>query len=87
MDAIELKLAFWWFCENCSEENFVKSQVTELTDEQREEAYRGMHELGEWEELPEQLPEQWDQFQMTTTPEIVTCVNCKTQFHARDEEW
>lgn len=79
---VELKMAYHWICERCSADNFALPSREELTDEDREEAYRIYHALDEWSELPEG----WKDFDFVWKPRTVTCQNCGETFETKDEE-
>lgn len=81
MRTVELRTAYHWFCEECSRENFALPQKAEMTEEEREEAFRRFHDLDGFAELPED----WRQFEMVMVPETVTCAECGTEFNAIDE--
>ena len=78
---VELKTAYHWHCENCAAVNFALPEKAELTEAQREEAYREFHEMEEWEELPEG----WERFDMVWIPDFVTCSECGETFGTLDE--
>jgi len=78
---VELKTAYHWHCEECGRENFDLPSKAEMTDEDREDAFRKFHELDEWV----QLPEGWKQFEMVWIPDYVTCVHCGETFGTVDE--
>ena len=82
MDQVEMKLAFAWFCDECSELNFCLPQRAEMTIEDRMQAFRQEHMLDEFAELPDY----WDNSEYVCIPETVTCQNCNTVFEAVDEE-
>jgi Zn finger protein HypA/HybF involved in hydrogenase expression len=82
MATVELRQAYHWHCEECGSENFALPQKAELTDEQREAAYRHFNQLDQWAELPEQ----WRNFQLVHIPETVQCSQCKATFETIDEQ-
>lgn len=73
--------AYVWDCDNCGTENFVRSIVAEMCDEDREEMFRHFHDLDQWAELPAN----WRDFQMVTRPDEVTCCECEAKFEAEDD--
>lgn len=81
MQRVELRTAYVWNCEKCSAENWARARLAEMTDADREWAYREFHDLEEWAELPEN----WRDFEMVQVPETVTCAVCHTEFLAIDE--
>jgi hypothetical protein len=83
MEQIKARLltAYVWDCDDCGAENFERSIIAELHDDEREEMYRHFHELDEWAELPEH----WREFQMVTRPDSVTCCECGMVFDATDD--
>jgi rubredoxin len=81
MKIVELKTAYHWNCDACGADNFDVPQKAELTEEDREQAYREIHELGEWEDLPEN----WREFELVTLPDQVTCEQCGETYFTRDE--
>jgi len=81
MDQVEMKLAFAWYYEECSELNFCLPQKAELTKDEREDAFRQEHLLDEFSELPDH----WDCSEYMCIPEQVACNNCGTEFEAVDE--
>lgn len=81
MQTVELKSAYCWHCEDCGFTNFDLPQKAELTDEDREAAYRKFHDLSEFS----RLPEGWQDFELVMIPDTVTCPNCHREFKAIDE--
>lgn len=78
---VELKTAYHWHCEECGEENFALPQKAELTDEDRESAYREFHDLEDFATLPAE----WRQFEMVWIPHSVTCKSCAFTYATMDE--
>lgn len=78
---VELKEAFWWFCDNCAAENYARAKQAELNDSDAEEAYRRFHMLEEWAELPED----WRSFKMLEQPKFVECPVCGERFETESE--
>jgi len=78
---VELKTAFHWHCDECSQENFALPQKVELTDEDADRAYRWHHGLDDWCDLPEG----WRQFEIVSIPDKVRCSNCDEVFLTMDE--
>src|SRR5690349_12222327 len=70
MPATELHPAWWWTCDDCGRDNFVRATL--LTPEQVRS--RADDELSEID-----LDEEGDWF---TTPNRVTCGHCKATFDA-----
>jgi hypothetical protein len=67
MARVELHPAYWFLCDNCGAEQFVRSPVAELTDDEREEM-RDNYDVQSWESgVFHEIP-QW-----------VTCDNCHTE--------
>ena len=83
MQRVELKTAYHWICEECCEDNFALPQKAELTDEAREDAFRQINDLQEWDELPEG----WQCFDLVCIPNIVTCKKCGEKFTTVDERF
>lgn len=81
MRIVELKTAYHWHCDECAAENFALPQKAELTQEEREEAFREVHQLEEWAELPEG----WENFELVHIPKVVTCTDCGAEFLTMDE--
>lgn len=81
LPTVELKHAYYWVCEECDEPNFALPSRAELNDEQREAAYRTFHDMEDFE----QLPIDWEQFDMVQIPEEVECNRCGASFATRDE--
>lgn len=81
MKTVELRTAYCWHCDECSELNFAESVVYECSQEEKEDLFREFHDLDEWDELPED----WQQFQSVYCPEVVQCCKCGTEFMAIDE--
>ncbi len=73
--------AYVWDCDDCGHENFVRAQVAEIVDEDREELFRKFHGM----EAYEPLPDGWREFQMVTHPDIVLCRECEHAFDAIDD--
>lgn len=78
----ELGMAFHWYCDDCGRLNFCLPIRPELTDDEREDIYRQMHNL----EAYESLPEHWEQFHTCCIPDTVQCDECGTWFDAIDDE-
>lgn len=81
MRKVELATAFSWWCDTCSELNFVMPCKAELTDDDAEEAYRAFHMLEDFAELPEG----WRDFELVERPKVVKCTGCGSQFETEDE--
>ena len=73
--------AYVWDCDNCGAENFERSIVAEMCDDDREEMFRQFHDLDQWAELPSN----WRDFQMVTRPDEVTCSECGMRYEAEDD--
>ncbi len=72
----ELKTAYHWHCEHCSAENFALPAKTELTEYEREMAFRQHYEMSHWEALPDD----WQLFELVWIPDEVTCEECGATF-------
>lgn len=81
MRRVELQLAHSWHCDECSELNFCVPEIPELTDEDREEVFRKLNNVEDYEELPDD----WDQFDVLGIPETVTCSKCGSTFEAYED--
>ena len=81
MRRVELKTAYHWNCDECGADNFALPVKAELTDEKREEVFREIHQLQEWDTLP---PD-WQYFELVQIPNVVACSSCRTQFSTIDE--
>lgn len=79
--AVELKTAYHWHCAACSAVNFALPEKVEMTDADREAAYREFHGLGAWESLPSG----WEDFEVVCIPPYVKCNGCRGLFATRDE--
>lgn len=77
---VELRQAFTWVCDDCLALNVQIPKLSELTDEDREHAYRQFHSMEDWQELPED----WRDFQMCWVPPTVTC-QCGAEFQTELE--
>ena len=82
MKTVELRTAFCWHCEKCSELNFTEPVVYECSPEERGDLFRKFHDMNEWSELPEG----WQQFQAVYCPDVVKCCKCGSEFKAIDEQ-
>lgn len=82
MKRVELEPAHSWHCDECSELNFCLPTRPEFTDEDREELFRKLNHMDDFEELPSD----WNQFDVLSIPDTVTCSQCKTTFEAYDIE-
>jgi hypothetical protein len=71
-----LQTAFHWYCPECDAENFTLPQKPEMTDDEKEACYRRFEDVEVWQELPDD----WRNFEMITTPSLVTCKECKKRF-------
>ncbi len=78
---VELRTAYHWWCETCGVENFSLPQKAELTDEQAEYAYRQLHGMDDYDELPDR----WREFEIVCIPDDVECRDCHTTFATIDE--
>lgn len=76
MKTVELKMAYHWNCEDCGADNFAVAARAEFAPGEREELYRDYHGMASYETLPEN----WEQFELVSIPEIVTCTDCKAEF-------
>ena len=81
MQVVELKTAYHWHCEVCSEENFALPKKAELTDDERERTFRHFHDMEDFE----QLPDGWESFEIVEVPNTVQCIACRTSFKTVDE--
>lgn len=81
MKTVELRTAYCWHCDECSELNFSESVLYECSNEEKEDMYRYFHDMDEWDALPEG----WQQFQTVCSPETVKCSKCGVEFNAIDE--
>lgn len=81
MRTVELRTAYCWHCDECSELNFCESEIYETTGTEKEEIYRYFNGLDEDEELPDR----WHEFETVCRPDIVKCNKCGTEFEAKDE--
>jgi hypothetical protein len=81
MQKVELKTAYFWWCEECGEVNFALPKKAELTEDGKEEAYREYHGLSPWDELPDG----WQDFELVMIPETVHCQKCGREFATYDE--
>lgn len=83
MNASKARLltAYVWDCDKCGAENFERAITADLGDEDREDAFRRFHDLGQWAPLPDG----WREFEMVTRPDSVTCGECGTEFDAEDD--
>ena len=78
---VELRTAYHWWCETCGVENFSLPQKAELTDEQAEYAYRQLHGMDDYDELPDR----WRAVEIVCVPNDVECMECHTVFDTNDE--
>lgn len=81
---INLKTGYWFTCQDCGTDNFIAPKPLPLAEagfEGREEAYRHFNGLDPWAELPPN----WDQFEIVSTPVIVVCDECGVKFRTLDE--
>lgn len=79
MRSVEVETAFTWWCDDCGKQNFGLPTRAELTNEEKAEAYRHLHDLEHWEALPEG----WSDFELVTLPRSVQCEQCKTRYKTR----
>ena len=71
MSSVELIPAFFWQCPDCDNENYVKASPSGLNHEDAAEVYRGLNDMDDWEQVPDDIEED---FYMH--PEKVTCLSC-----------
>jgi len=82
MEKARLLTAYVWDCDSCGAENFERSQVAEFVDdEDREDVFRKFHNLP----LYADLPEGWQDFQLVTRPDTVTCGECGMKYEATED--
>lgn len=80
MDAVELHPAWHWFCPKCAHRNFTLPIVGGISDGDREEFYRKLHDMEDWQELPED----WElEVEIRQCPGTVKCSQCSTQFEVQ----
>lgn len=82
MKKVELQSAYFWTCDDCSSNNFSMPRKMEFGPGEKEEAYRHFHDMDDWEELPKD----WECFEMVCVPIKVTCEKCGAEFETMDEE-
>lgn len=75
---VELHQAVHWYCDECGTSNFEVLTISELTEEERADAYRHFHDLEDWQDLPDD----WMDFELVSTPLYVTCSKCQTKFRS-----
>ena len=68
----EMRIAFSWICDECGRENFESPFAYEMTDENREDVFRQLHDLEPWQ----QLPDNWEEFNTLKMPVSVMCRSC-----------
>jgi hypothetical protein len=73
---VELHAAFHWICDECGRDNYFVPLRIDLTDQETEDVIRELHELENWEELPDEQ-EPIDAYRI---PEWVTCRECKSRY-------
>lgn len=79
---VTLQTAFRWLCDECGEEHFAMPIKAEFCDEEeREEMFRKMNDMEEFEELPDG----WQGFEMVAIPEEVTCKRCGNKYATENE--
>lgn len=71
-ERVELRPAFAWDCPECGVEQFHRGVVPEMSPEDEQEAREA---LG---------MESWEEGQLMTAPDSVTCSNCGQTFEAFD---
>lgn len=76
MDII-LKSAFSWECPKCKYKNFEELQRVNLTIDEREEIYRDLNDLEDWQELPDN----WESEGIVAYPTDVSCQKCSTEYN------
>jgi hypothetical protein len=77
MDIIKLKAAFTFICPACGCENYITPLTNEdTTPDEREEFFRIMLDLEEWQDLPEG----WESQEIAFQPEIVECAKCDKEY-------
>jgi ribosomal protein L37AE/L43A len=81
MQTVERRTAYHWHCEECAKENFALPQKVEMTEQERQVAYRRFYDLEDWRPLPEG----WHEFELVHIPEVVTCSECGATFRTIDE--
>lgn len=79
---VELRTAFYWYCDNCDAINYALPKKSELTDDAAEIAYRKFHNLEDYCDLPDD----WRDFELVEIPPTVQCNVCDEKFETIDEQ-
>lgn len=77
-----MRQAFVWTCDECGRDNFELAVIAEMSPGDREECYRSFHGMEDYEELPED----WQQFEMVMAPNSVKCPSCGEEFDTTEHD-
>lgn len=76
MRRVEIHQAFIWTCDECGRDNFERAIIQEMGPEEREQCFREYHRMEDHEELPDD----WQNFDMVMAPNSVKCPACGEEF-------
>lgn len=77
--SVELHMAFFWICDDCGRDNFVRS-VAVKPEEMDARTLADLEERGFYD------PDVCIEGQFQSRPDRVTCAHCNAEFHAVDPE-
>jgi len=80
MESVPLNVAYYWTCKTCARRNFALPDVMEVDEDEREEAYRFLHDIEDWQGLPDD----WGDFEVYGIPKHVVCEKCAARFETID---
>jgi ribosomal protein L44E len=84
---VTVKTAYSWLCDKCGKDQFEKPIKVEFGPGEKEEAFRKIHDLEDYQELPDG----WATFELCCIPGRVKCKDCNTEYSTEDEreypEW
>lgn len=81
MSKVVLKTAYYWICEECGRDNYDRPVLAEIVPGDKETVFREWFGLEEFEELPDD----WENFQLVAIPRNVTCEHCGQEYETEDD--
>lgn len=81
MNKVVLKTAYYWICEECGRDNYDRPVLAEIVPEDKEMVFRQWNCLA----LDDELPEDWENFQLVAIPRKVTCEHCGREYETEDD--
>lgn len=83
MNQVELHQCYFWICEECAQENYVRPIEVDMPIEDKVEMFRKFERLEPWAEVDMDIVAG---FGMMGIPEQVTCPQCGAVFSTTETE-